>query len=91
MQANLFGMGRDPALFKDPEEYRPERWLRSDDDDDGMSTKSFTNLPWGHGARMCIGREFTLHDFCLFQNSTLKQPSTDLNDYQPHIAVVTSL
>ena len=71
MQANLFGMGRDPALFKDPKEYRPERWLRNDDDDDGMSTKSFTNLPWGHGARMCIGMDFTLHDFAFFKMQVL--------------------
>ena len=71
VQANLYGMGRDPALFTDPEVYRPERWLKSDDVDH-LSTKSLTNLPWGHltnlpwghltnlpwghGARMCIGK-----------------------------------
>ena len=36
--------------------YRPERWLRGDGEEDDLSTKSFTNLPWGHGARMCIGK-----------------------------------
>ena len=56
-QANLYGMGRDPALFPDPEVYQPERWLRSrSEDSEDMSMKALTNLPWGHGARMCIGR-----------------------------------
>lgn len=49
-------MGRDPSLFPDPEIFQPERWLRRADDEHDMSIKSFTNLPWGHGARMCLGK-----------------------------------
>ena len=55
MQANLYGMGRDPALFADPEVFRPERWLRGDAEDN-LHMKALTNLAWGHGARMCIGK-----------------------------------
>lgn len=52
-QANLYGMGRNPDLFSDPLRYMPERWLR---EHYGGQSKALTNLPFGHGPRMCIGR-----------------------------------
>ncbi|KAK7100964.1 cytochrome P450 10-like [Littorina saxatilis] len=54
VQANLFGMFRDPELFPDPESFKPSRWLREAKMDPKL--KSLSNLVWGHGARMCIGR-----------------------------------
>ena len=56
VQANLYGMGHDPELFPEPEIFRPERWLRGTDD----SAKALANLPWGHGARMCLGKQSTV-------------------------------
>lgn len=56
VQANLFGMFRDETLFPDNSSFKPERWLRSSDMD--TTQKSMSNLIWGHGARMCIGRRF---------------------------------
>ncbi|XP_074649828.1 cytochrome P450 10-like [Tubulanus polymorphus] len=52
VQANLYYMGRDASLFPEPMEFRPERWLRDDDN----RYKALSNLVWGHGPRMCIGR-----------------------------------
>ncbi len=59
MQSNLYGMGRDPALFRDPELYQPERWLRHDAaaGENNLTMQALTNLAWGHGARMCLGEE----------------------------------
>lgn len=54
VQANLYGMFRDPAYFPDPEVFRPERWLREANMDSNV--KALSNLVWGHGARMCIGK-----------------------------------
>ncbi|ELT96518.1 hypothetical protein CAPTEDRAFT_143013 [Capitella teleta] len=55
-QANLWGMGRDPDYFSDPLTFKPERWLRD------IQTLEHHNphavLPFGHGARMCIGLRF---------------------------------
>ncbi|ELU08568.1 hypothetical protein CAPTEDRAFT_134490, partial [Capitella teleta] len=55
-QANLWGMGRDPDYFSDPLTFKPERWQRD------TQTLEYHNphavLPFGHGARMCIGRRF---------------------------------
>ena len=53
VQANLYGMGRDAKIFKDPEVFRPERWLRENVD---STVRAYATLPWGHGPRMCIGK-----------------------------------
>jgi len=49
-------MSNDPNNFDDPEKFVPERWLR--DSEQRHSAHSFANLPWGHGARACIGQRF---------------------------------
>ncbi|XP_033755836.1 cytochrome P450 CYP12A2-like [Pecten maximus] len=50
-------MVKDARYFDDPEEFIPERWIRTD-----VSTsqviKAFSNLPFGHGNRNCVGRRF---------------------------------
>lgn len=56
VQANLFGMFHDEKLFPDNDQFKPERWLRESKMDTQL--KSLSNLIWGHGARMCIGRRF---------------------------------
>ena len=47
--------------FKDPHEFRPDRWL-------GGSRKDivpFSYIPFGFGARMCIGRRFAEQEIML--------------------------
>ncbi|KKY18718.1 putative benzoate 4-monooxygenase cytochrome p450 [Diplodia seriata] len=45
---------RDPSLFPDPEEYRPERWLG-----DKTSEMQAAFIPFSAGSRGCIGRNIT--------------------------------
>ncbi|XP_074644453.1 1,25-dihydroxyvitamin D(3) 24-hydroxylase, mitochondrial-like [Tubulanus polymorphus] len=47
-------MGRDPKLFKDPEIFRPERWLK--DGEEKEDIHPFSSIPFGYGKRSCIGR-----------------------------------
>eukprot|EP00092_Neocalanus_flemingeri_P074965 GFUD01092793.1.p1 GENE.GFUD01092793.1~~GFUD01092793.1.p1 ORF type:complete len:516 (-),score=135.05 GFUD01092793.1:110-1531(-) len=46
----------DPASFADPEQFIPERWIRGCPE--RHNADSFANIPWGHGARACIGQRF---------------------------------
>ncbi|XP_006812664.1 putative cytochrome P450 301a1, mitochondrial [Saccoglossus kowalevskii] len=45
---------RLPEYFPSPDEFIPERWLRGGDMH--TDTSGFAHLPFGFGARMCIGR-----------------------------------
>ncbi|KAL3868739.1 hypothetical protein ACJMK2_041508 [Sinanodonta woodiana] len=55
VQANLYGMFRDDKLFPESDTFKPERWFRGNMD---TQLQALSNLVWGHGARMCIGRRF---------------------------------
>ena len=42
-------MGEDPKLFKDPQQFNPDRWATDD-------IHPFTVLPFGFGPRGCWGK-----------------------------------
>lgn len=45
-------MCRNPQEFNNPDEFIPERWLRNEI----REFSPFTSLPFGFGARSCVGR-----------------------------------
>nr|QPZ56414.1 flavonoid 3'-hydroxylase 1 [Curcuma alismatifolia] len=49
---NVWAMGRDPAVWEAPEEFRPERFLGSEVDVKGQDMEL---VPFGAGRRMCPG------------------------------------
>ncbi|KAM9860307.1 25-hydroxyvitamin D-1 alpha hydroxylase, mitochondrial [Aulostomus maculatus] len=46
-----FATSRDPAVFPNPDEFRPYRWLNKD-----QTYHPYASLPFGVGKRSCIGR-----------------------------------
>ena len=45
-----------PSQYSQPERFLPERWLRGHEDH--HQAHPFSHIPFGHGARSCIGRRF---------------------------------
>ncbi|XP_063300848.1 25-hydroxyvitamin D-1 alpha hydroxylase, mitochondrial [Pelobates fuscus] len=46
-----YATSRDEKVFKDPNEFHPERWLKKDE-----SHHPYASIPFGFGKRSCIGR-----------------------------------
>ena len=52
---NVYGMGRDPRIFPDPQAFRPSRWLRTGEGEVPKEHMFLGSVVFGHGPRMCIG------------------------------------
>ncbi|BFZ13466.1 hypothetical protein BsWGS_16504 [Bradybaena similaris] len=50
---NLYVMSRDEEIFSQPDEFRPERWLKGDQE---ANVHPFSLIPFGFGTRSCVGR-----------------------------------
>lgn len=51
----IYATHRDPEIFPDPEEYRPERWM----DPEARKRMEPYFIPFSAGARACLGRNIT--------------------------------
>lgn len=54
---SVYVMGRNPQVFPHPHLPIPDRWTRNENQNSlQRHTMGFSNLPFGHGVRMCVGR-----------------------------------
>ncbi|MGB1016856.1 MAG: cytochrome P450, partial [Nannocystaceae bacterium] len=63
----IYMLHRDPTVFPEPEAFRPERF----DDDDPKFRDAY--LPFGAGARMCIGATFAKMEMALILATTAQK------------------
>ncbi|PBK70377.1 cytochrome P450 [Armillaria solidipes] len=49
---NVWSVGRDPAVFPDPETFNPQRWIAAD----GTLRDDIRSYPFGFGRRVCPGQ-----------------------------------
>lgn len=74
----VLGYHRDPDVYENPLEFRPERFLNSPNGD-GMSIGSFY-LPFGDGPRICIGKRLAKLSAKIGLVMMLRQFNFDLID-----------
>lgn len=84
---NLWKLHRDPTVWKNPSEYRPERFL---DDHVNLDVKGldFEYLPFGSGRRKCPGISFALQVLHLtlarllhsFEITTVLETAVDMSE-----------
>lgn len=58
VHVNVWAVARDPAVWKEPLEFRPERFLEEDVD---MKGHDFRLLPFGAGRRVCPGAQLGIN------------------------------
>lgn len=51
-------LGTMEEYCKNADVFRPERWLKPSQGGTGENIHPFASLPYGYGARMCLGRRF---------------------------------
>ncbi|KAH9604301.1 hypothetical protein KSS87_000855 [Heliosperma pusillum] len=84
---NLYKIQRDPEVWSEPLEFRPERFLTTNKDYD-VRGQTFSYLPFGSGKRICPGISFALQvmQFTLgnlihqFDISTPGEESVDMTE-----------
>lgn len=88
VHVNVWAVARDPAMWKNPTEFRPERFLEEDVD---MKGHDFRLLPFGAGRRVCPGAQLginlvtsmlghLLHHFVWTPPEGIKAEEIDLNE-----------
>nr|BAC44836.1 cytochrome P-450 [Lithospermum erythrorhizon] len=58
VHVNVWAIARDPAYWKNPEEFRPERFMEEDID---MKGTDYRLLPFGAGRRICPGAQLAIN------------------------------
>lgn len=84
---NLWKVHRDPHVWLDPMELRPERFLSTQKDID-IKGQHFVLIPFGAGRRMCPGANFAIQMLELvlatllhsFELSTIDNASVDMTE-----------
>ncbi len=67
---SIYLTNRNPRVYEDPKEFRPERFL---DATGGRAINSFSWIPFGGGIRRCIGASFALLEMKVILRTMLSE------------------
>ncbi len=67
--ANAYLLHHDPAVYPEPYEFRPERFLEREG---GQAPGTYTWIPFGGGRRRCLGASFALLEMKLVLRAVLE-------------------
>ena len=82
-----YHMGNSPRYIENPEKFMPERWLRSDPNNQLNKIHPFAILPFGHGSRMCIGKRFAEQEVSIFLAKIIQKYSVEW--HHPDMGMIT--
>jgi cytochrome P450 len=68
--ANAYLLHHDPAVYPEPYEFRPERFLEREG---GQAPGTYTWIPFGGGRRRCLGASFALLEMKLVLRAVLER------------------
>nr|AFK73720.1 cytochrome P450 [Papaver somniferum] len=88
VHVNVWAVARDPSVWKEPFEFRPERFMVEDVD---MKGHDYRLLPFGAGRRVCPGAQLginlvasmlghLLHHFCWNPTEGVKPEELDMSE-----------
>lgn len=62
---SMFTSSRSEKYFNEPNEFKPDRWNREQTNKYHGVIEPFATLPYGFGARSCIGQKMAHIQMCL--------------------------
>lgn len=62
---SMFTSSRNEQYFNNPNEFIPDRWIRLNNNKYNGIIEPFATLPYGFGARSCIGQKMAHTQMCL--------------------------
>nr|AIS92508.1 putative p-coumarate 3-hydroxylase [Epimedium sagittatum] len=98
MHVNVWAVARDPAVWKEPLEFRPERFMEEDVD---MKGHDYRLLPFGAGRRVCPGAQLginlvtsmlghLLHHFCWTPPEGVRPEDIDMSENPGMVTYMTT-
>jgi cytochrome P450 len=75
--------GRDARIWRDPDIFRPERWIEGHPDHEVVAANAF--VPFGGGARRCLGHAFASTELAVMTAEFVRRVDAELLTTEPPI------